>query len=68
MALETAKERVREAAATGAEVLMTSCPFCVTNFGDAVKAFKEEQEQTGVEIPEAKIEVVELLELLDQLL
>ncbi|TFF91855.1 hypothetical protein EU545_02770 [Candidatus Thorarchaeota archaeon] len=70
MALDTAKERIREAASTGAEVLMTSCPFCVTNFNDAVKALREEEEETGKDLSHlgSKLEVVELLELLDQLL
>ncbi|NVM30845.1 MAG: (Fe-S)-binding protein [Candidatus Helarchaeota archaeon] len=40
-ALWTAKERVEEAKATGAPVLVTSCPFCVTNLDDAVKKTNE---------------------------
>ncbi|NHI82731.1 MAG: (Fe-S)-binding protein [Candidatus Thorarchaeota archaeon] len=70
MALETAKERVKEAAATGAEVLMTSCPFCITNFSDAVKALKDEEKETGKDLSSvgSKLEIVELLEVLDELL
>ena len=68
MALATAKERLREAASTGAEVLMTSCPFCVTNFTDGVKALREEQEASGEKVPGADLEVVELLQVLDDLL
>ena len=39
--METPKEdrfsdlRVRQAVETGAEVLVTSCPYCITNFTDS---------------------------------
>ena len=39
--METPKEerfsdlRVRQALAVGAEVLVTSCPYCITNFTDS---------------------------------
>jgi len=68
MALATAKERLKEAASTGAEVLLTSCPFCVTNFNDGIKALKEEEAQTHKKLPGSNLEVVELIQLLDQLL
>ncbi len=70
MAMTTALERVREAASTGAEVLLTSCPFCITNFMDAVKALKKKEEETGEDLSAvgSKLEIVELLELLDQLI
>jgi Fe-S oxidoreductase len=32
----TAQERIEEALATGAEALVTSCPWCVRSFKDAV--------------------------------
>ncbi|MFW9800141.1 MAG: heterodisulfide reductase-related iron-sulfur binding cluster, partial [Candidatus Thorarchaeota archaeon] len=69
-ALATAKERLKEAASTGAEVIMTSCPFCVTNFNDGIKALKEEEAETGADMSDlgSKLEVVELLELLDRLI
>jgi Fe-S oxidoreductase len=35
-ALETAQERIEEAKATGAEALVTSCPWCESNLGDAI--------------------------------
>lgn len=54
LALWTGMERVKEAEATGAQAIVTSCPFCVRNLRDAVNA-------SG-----SKIEVVELLELLSQ--
>lgn len=70
MALSTSKERLREAASTGADILMTSCPFCVTNFNDGIKALKKEEEETGKDLSEfgSKLKVVELLEVLDELL
>jgi heterodisulfide reductase subunit D len=70
MALSTSKERLREAASTGAEILMTSCPFCITNFNDGIKALKKEEEETGKDLSElgSNLKVVELLEVLDELL
>ncbi|MFH1328851.1 MAG: (Fe-S)-binding protein [Candidatus Bathyarchaeota archaeon] len=38
LALNIAKRRVDEAIATKASMLTTSCPFCVVNFNDAIKA------------------------------
>ncbi|MBY8985333.1 MAG: (Fe-S)-binding protein [Candidatus Lokiarchaeota archaeon] len=35
LALEISKERVREAIETGAEILTTSCPFCIGNLQDS---------------------------------
>ncbi|MHA1834183.1 MAG: (Fe-S)-binding protein [Candidatus Baldrarchaeia archaeon] len=40
-ALWTASERLEEAKATGAEAIVTACPFCKENFEDAVKAAGE---------------------------
>jgi Fe-S oxidoreductase len=34
----TAVERIDEAESTGAEALVTACPWCVQNFNDAIKA------------------------------
>jgi heterodisulfide reductase subunit D len=70
MAIKTSLERLREAASTGADVLMTSCPFCITNFNDGIKALKKEEEATGKDLSHlgSKLEVVELLEVLDELL
>jgi heterodisulfide reductase subunit D len=70
MALSTAKERLREAASTGADILMTSCPFCITNFNDGIKALQKEEEETGKDLSGvgSKLKVVELLEVLDELL
>lgn len=35
--LEMATDRVKEAISTGADVLITTCPFCERNFADAIK-------------------------------
>jgi len=43
-ALWTANERLKEARATGATALVTSCPWCQRNFRDAVKEYGEEIE------------------------
>ncbi|HEY7099165.1 MAG TPA: (Fe-S)-binding protein [Terriglobales bacterium] len=49
-------KRVRMAAEAGANVIVTSCPFCLTNIEDAIKV-------GGFE---GKITVVDLVELVDQ--
>lgn len=56
LALETAKERIKEAEATGAEAIVTSCPFCFLNLRDGIK-------DSG-----SKLEIYELIELLNSLL
>ena len=48
------QERVREAAATGAQTLAVACPFCTVMLDDGVR-------ETG-----AKIQVVDLATLLSQ--
>ena len=60
--METPKEerfsdlRVQQAAETGAEVLVTSCPYCITNF---------EESRLGLE-GEGVIEVKDLTEIVDE--
>jgi Fe-S oxidoreductase len=39
LALWTANERLKEAMDTGAEALVTACPWCERNFNDAVKEY-----------------------------
>jgi len=51
-------ERVKEALDTGAEIIATACPFCVTTLEDAVKVLDAED----------KIAVKDLLELLREAL
>ena len=43
-ALWTAKERIMEAKATGAEALVTACPWCTRNFKDAMEEYGEKIE------------------------
>ena len=43
-ALWTANERIKEAKATGATALVTSCPWCERNFTDAIKEYGEKIE------------------------
>jgi Fe-S oxidoreductase len=42
--LWTAEERIKEAKDTGATALVTSCPWCESNFKDAIKEFGEQLE------------------------
>ncbi|MHA1728734.1 MAG: (Fe-S)-binding protein [Promethearchaeota archaeon] len=55
-ALEMASERIEEALETGAEVLVTTCPFCEHNFSDAIKKNK------------SNIEVMDLVDVLKDVL
>ncbi|MHA1758485.1 MAG: (Fe-S)-binding protein [Promethearchaeota archaeon] len=41
LAVSIAKERIKEALDTGANILLTSCPFCVGNLSDALKQMDE---------------------------
>lgn len=50
----TAAERIKEAKATGAEALVTACPWCARNFKDAVA-------ETG-----DKIKIYDITELVEQ--
>jgi heterodisulfide reductase subunit D len=56
LALEIAKKRIQEAEETGAEYLVSICPFCFRNLSDAIKALN------------SKIKMIDLMELLDQAL
>ena len=42
LALWTAEERLKEAKATGAAALVTSCPWCERNFRDAAREYGED--------------------------
>lgn len=46
---------MEEALGTGAELLVTSCPFCVLNFEDSVKGKGGETEMTVVDMCEVMI-------------
>ncbi len=54
-AVDTSVERIREAEATGADILLTTCSFCYYNLWDAVRR------------AESQIQIMDLFELLDQL-
>ena len=54
LAIEIAVDRIREAEETSADILTTTCPFCLNNLLDAAKEVN------------SKIKVIELLELVNQ--
>lgn len=56
LAMEISKERIREAVESGADILTTSCPFCIGNFRDAY-------EEMGPEIKE-KIQVIDVIDFI----
>jgi heterodisulfide reductase subunit D len=49
----TAKERIEEAAATGADAIVSACPWCERNFRDAMK---------GNEAPMKVFDIIELVQ------
>ena len=53
LALEIAKSRIQEAEETGAEYLVSICPFCYRNLSDAIKAMG------------SNIKMVDLMELVN---
>ncbi|HUX99960.1 MAG TPA: (Fe-S)-binding protein [Candidatus Deferrimicrobium sp.] len=58
LALQIAKTRIQEALDTGADAIVTACPFCLRNLQDAAKELEGDQ----------TIEVLDLLDLLLQAL
>lgn len=56
LAMNSVFERIKEAEATGAEAIVTSCPFCWLNLRDGIR-------ESG-----SKLELYELIELLDSLI
>ncbi|MFX0082098.1 MAG: (Fe-S)-binding protein [Candidatus Hodarchaeota archaeon] len=56
LALEISKERIKEAIEAGANILTTSCPFCLGNLNDAYN-------EMGAEIQE-KIKLVDIINLI----
>ena len=55
LALDIAKERVKEAIETGAAILTTSCPFCIGNLNDAYNSLDSADKE--------KIKVTDILDL-----
>ncbi|MHA2200994.1 MAG: heterodisulfide reductase-related iron-sulfur binding cluster [Candidatus Thorarchaeota archaeon] len=47
-AIAIAADRVHEAEATGASILVTSCPFCLRNLQDGADSTESETEVTSV--------------------
>lgn len=56
LALKISEERIKEAIETGAQILTTSCPFCIGNLGDAY-------EDMDAAIKD-KIKVVDIIDLI----
>jgi len=56
LSMEIAKSRIREAEATGADYLVSICPFCFRNLSDAIKDLNSD------------LKMIDLLELINQAL
>jgi len=52
-------ERVKMAASTGADVLLSNCPFCLTMFEDGVKGAEVEEQLKPRDIAEVLVERIE---------
>ena len=53
-AIWTGKERVDEAVSTGAEAIVTACPWCENNFNEAIK------------VSGSKLKVYDIVELVEK--
>jgi len=56
LALDISKERINEAIDTGAQILTTSCPFCVGNLSDAYKEMEPDIQE--------KITIIDIIDLI----
>ena len=56
IALDISKERIKEAIDTGAQILTTSCPFCIGNLSEAYKEMESEIQD--------KITVIDIIDLI----
>ncbi|MFX1529133.1 MAG: (Fe-S)-binding protein, partial [Promethearchaeota archaeon] len=56
LAVTISLERIQEAIETGAEILLTSCPFCVDNLNDALKLMDQQIKM--------KIKVMDIIDLI----
>ena len=56
LALDIAKDRIKEAIDTGADILTTSCPFCIGNFLDAYNDMEPELQE--------KIKVIDIIDFI----
>ncbi|MHA1263920.1 MAG: (Fe-S)-binding protein [Candidatus Helarchaeota archaeon] len=67
-AWNAANERLEEAEATGAEILMTACPFCELNMGQAAREGIDGSPEGASCGGKFKGKVIDLLELLNELI
>jgi len=56
LAKDISKERIREAVESGADILTTSCPFCIGNFRDAYEEIESEIKE--------KIQVIDVIDFI----
>ncbi|MHA1378206.1 MAG: (Fe-S)-binding protein [Candidatus Helarchaeota archaeon] len=67
-AWDCANERLEEADATGAEILMTACPFCELNMGQAAREGKDGAPETASVGGKFKGKILDLLEVLNEMI
>jgi heterodisulfide reductase subunit D len=56
LAMEISWERIKEAIESGADILTTSCPFCIGNFKDAYEQMDPKEQE--------KIVVIDVIDLI----
>ena len=56
LAKDISKERIREAVESGADILITSCPFCIGNLKDAHEEMEPELKE--------KIQVIDIIDFI----
>ena len=67
-AWNAANERLEEGAATGADIMMTMCPFCELNMGRTAAASQDGDEKGASCGGKFKGKVLDLLEVLNELI
>lgn len=61
-AMATAQERIEEALSTGADAMVTACPWCVHTFREGLARLRDEGDDRRIEILDVNLLVTESLE------
>ena len=67
-AWNAAKDRVDEAAATGADIILTACPFCELNLGQAAREGVDGEKEGAAAGGKYKGKVLDLLEVFNEII
>jgi heterodisulfide reductase subunit D len=67
-AWNAAQDRLNEADATGADIILTACPFCELNLGDAAAASLDKNPEGAAVGGKFKGKIMDLIEVLNQMI